>query len=89
MEKQILNVLNFELYSPTAVAFLKLYNQVFEFDAKVMVTAFYLADLMLLAVNSHYFTPSLLASGYLFLSLITNELELPVSTHTHQYYTKY
>src|SRR4051812_6575828 len=77
MEKQILNILNFELYSPTSVAFLKLFNQIFEFDSKIMITSFYLADLMLLAVNSHYFEPSLLASAYLFLSLVTNEAPLP------------
>ncbi len=28
MEKQILNILNFELYSPTSVAFIKIYNQI-------------------------------------------------------------
>lgn len=26
MEKQVLNILNFELYSPTSVAFMKIYN---------------------------------------------------------------
>lgn len=28
MEKNILNILNFELYSPTAIAFMKIYQQV-------------------------------------------------------------
>lgn len=53
MEKNILNILNFDLYAPSAITFLKLYNQIFELSTKTMITSFYLADLMLLAINTH------------------------------------
>ena len=79
MEKKILNTLDFELYSPTSVAFIKLYNQIFEFSPKIIVTSNYLSDLMLLAANTHHFEPSLLASVYMFLSIVATEEELPVS----------
>ena len=55
MEKKILNILNFDLFSPTSVTFLKLFNQIFEFSPKIMITSLYLADLMLLAVNTHIY----------------------------------
>lgn len=59
MEKQILNVLDFDLYSPTTIAFIKMFNMIYNFDQKVVTTAYYLADLMLLALNSHLYPPSL------------------------------
>ena len=77
MEKRILNILEFDLYAPTSVAFLKLFNQIFDFSPKVMVTAFYLADLMLLAINSHLYEPSLMASAYLLIGLVSTEEQIP------------
>jgi hypothetical protein len=76
MEKNILNILNFELYSPTAVSYIKLYNTILELSPKIVTCSNYLADLMLLATNTHKYPPSLLASAYVFLSLIA--LEEPV-----------
>jgi cyclin-A len=51
MEKDILNLLNFELYSPSSISFLKLYGSVLNLDRRVTILSEYLADLMLLAVN--------------------------------------
>ena len=78
MEKKILNVLNFELYSPTAVSFIKLMSQVMELPPRVTVCANYLADLMLLATNTHKHSPSLLASVYVFLAFIATEEDWPI-----------
>jgi hypothetical protein len=69
MEKQILNLLNFDLYSPNAIVFLKVYGKVLTLERRVFICSEYLADLMLLAVNTHLYQPSLLASAYLFISL--------------------
>ena len=77
MEKKILNILDFQLYSPTSVAYIKLINQVFEMPQNVYICANYLADLMLLATNTHKFAPSLLASAFVFLSYIANEEAQP------------
>ena len=77
MEKNILNILDFDLYAPTSVSYLKLFNQIFQFDRKIMLTSYYLADLMLLAVNTHMYPSSLLASTYLFVSLYTHEQAFP------------
>ena len=77
MEKEILNIIEFDLYAPTSITFLKVYNEILHLDERVKVTAFYLADLMLLASNTHMFRPSILASSYLFLSLITHHKEIP------------
>ena len=73
MEKEILNVLNFDLYVPTAISYIKLYNQILEVDKKTLITAFYLADLMLLPSSSALFNPSLMGSACLFIALTTNE----------------
>lgn len=43
-----------------------------------MISACYLADLMLLAINTHIYQPSLLASAYMFVALIALEEPLPV-----------
>ena len=77
MEKKILNILNFQLYSPTAISFIKLMNQVLEMPQNVYICANYLADLMLLATNTHKYPPSLIASAYIFLSYIANEEQWP------------
>ena len=77
MEKKILNILEFDLYAPTSITFLKLYNQIFEFSPNITITSLYLADLMLLAINSHLYPPSLLASAYMFISVISNNDKLP------------
>ncbi len=68
MEKQILNILNFDLYSPTAIAFIKLYNSVLKVNTKVLLCACYLADLMLLPTLSNKYNPSLIASASLFVA---------------------
>mmetsp|Transcript_21083 Transcript_21083/g.20235 ORF Transcript_21083/g.20235 Transcript_21083/m.20235 type:complete len:132 (+) Transcript_21083:2059-2454(+) len=81
MEKTILNLMNFDLNCPTSLTFLKLYNQIFEYSPKVLITALYLADLMLLPADTHLFTPSLLASSYLFLSLIAHGEEILDENH--------
>ena len=44
---------------------------------KVFMCANYLADLMLLATNTHKYPPSLLASAFIFLSYIATEEEWP------------
>ena len=72
MEKQILNLLNFDLYAPTAIAFIKLYNQIISVERKTLVTAFYLADLMLLPSSSAAFSPSLMGSACLFVAIVSN-----------------
>lgn len=69
MEKQILNLLEFELYSPNAVSFLKIYSQVLTIERRVIICAEYLADMMLLAVSTHNYSPSLLASTYLLVAM--------------------
>ena len=38
-----------------------------------MLTSLYLSDLMLLAANTHIFPPSLLASAYLFIAVLTHQ----------------
>jgi len=53
MEKDILNLLNFELYAPSSISFLKLYGSVLNLDRRVTILSEYLADLMLLAVNQN------------------------------------
>jgi hypothetical protein len=79
MEKQILNILNFDLYSPTAVGFIKLYNQILMVNKKALTCALYLSDLMLLATSSHIYPPSLLGSACLFVSLIATGFSIDVS----------
>jgi hypothetical protein len=74
MEKDILNLLNFDLYSPTAITFIKLYDQIMQVDMKTLKTAFYLADLMLLPSSSAEYAPSLMGSASLFIAMISNEL---------------
>lgn len=69
MEKNILNLLNFDLYSPTSVSFLKLYHQILNLERKIIICSEYLADLMLLAINSHQYEPSSLASACILVSL--------------------
>ena len=44
---------------------------------KVFMCANYLADLMLLATNTHKYPPSLLAGAFIFLSYIATEEEWP------------
>ena len=74
MEKQVLNILNFDLYSPTAIAFIKLYNSVLKVNTKVLLCACYLADLMLLPTLSNKYNPSLMGSTCLFVAhLATNQ----------------
>jgi hypothetical protein len=74
MEKQVLNILNFDLYSPTAIAFIKLYNSVLKVNTKVLLCACYLADLMLLPTLSNKYNPSLMGSSCLFVAhLATNQ----------------
>ena len=73
MEKQVLNILNFDLYAPTAIAFIKAYNSVLQVtDSKVMLCACYLADLMLLPSSSNKYPPSLIGSSCLFISHVVN-----------------
>ena len=71
MEKQILNILNFDLYSPTSIGYIKLYNQLLSIERKTLTCSYYLADLMLLASSSHQFPPSLLGSSCLFVAIIS------------------
>ena len=59
MEKNILNGLDFDLYSPTSVSFIKLYNQILDYNNKVLILSNYLADLMLLAISTNKYSPSL------------------------------
>ena len=73
MEKNILNILNFELYSPTATSYIKLYNTVLDINPRVTTCSYFLGDLMLLATNTHKYAPSLLASAYIFLAFIALE----------------
>lgn len=80
MEKQILNILNFDLYSPTSVAFMKIYNQILDLDRRITICADYLADLMLLAVNSHHFTPSLMGTTALFVAIVALDIPFEVIT---------
>lgn len=77
MEKQILNLLDFELYSPTSPAYIKLYNQILECKTNVVILANFLADLSLLSANTSVYQTSLLASAYLFLAIVTLEEEFP------------
>ena len=39
MEKEILRILNFELYAPTTIHFLKVYNRVLKLDEQSMIAA--------------------------------------------------
>jgi hypothetical protein len=39
MEKKILNILDFDLYTPTSITFIKVFNQIFEFSEKIMITS--------------------------------------------------
>ena len=78
MEKQILNVLGFDLYSPTAVGFVKVYNHVIVTDIKSLTCAFYIADLMLLSAKSNIFEPSLMASACLFIGIVASRASLEV-----------
>ncbi len=77
MEKEILTLLNFELYSPSSMHFLKLYNEILEVPFVAFITAQHMADLMLLAVDSLKYEPSLIASACLFVALHTVENALP------------
>ncbi|CDW85295.1 protein kinase domain containing protein [Stylonychia lemnae] len=77
MEKEILNLLNFELYSPTSISFLKLYGQILNLDRRVTILSEYLADLMLLAVNQHQYESSMLAQCYIFISM--QAIDIPFS----------
>ena len=70
MEKEVLNILNFDLYSPTTVAFIKMYNKILAFDQKTVMCSLYLSDLLLLDSKSNKFQPSLLASSCLLVSKI-------------------
>jgi cyclin A len=76
MEKQILNILNFDLYSPPSVAFIKVYNKVLEVDPKTLVCSLYLSDLMLLAPNTHHYSASLIASSCIFIAICSTRPDL-------------
>ena len=79
MEKQVLNILNFDLYSPTAIAFIKLYNSVLKVNTKVLLCACYLADLMLLPTLSNKYNPSLMGSTCLFVAHLATNHSLEVN----------
>lgn len=70
MEKAILNVLNFDLYAPTAVGFIKVYDRVLSVPPETQKVALFLSDLTLLSAKTSHFAPSLVASACLFLSLM-------------------
>lgn len=80
MEKKVLNILNFDLYSPTVISFLKVYHQILELDKRVVICANYLADLLLLATDSRQFDQSLLASAYIFISMRSLDIDIRVSS---------
>lgn len=71
MEKNILNLIQFDLYSPTTVHFLKVLFQVLDvsLNQRTRILSSYLADLMLLPFSSLQFKPSLLASSIIFVAL--------------------
>ena len=47
-------------------------------DKRITICADYLADLMLLAVNSHHFTPSLMGTSALFVAIVALEIPFEV-----------
>jgi serine/threonine protein kinase len=71
MEKEVLNVLNFRLQSPTTMHFLKSYLALTVFSHDTAVLAQYLADLMLLSYSSLAYLPSLIAASCLLLASTT------------------
>lgn len=87
MEKTVLNTLNFDLYSPTSVSFIKVYNQVLKADKKTLMCSYYIADLLLLDSKTSLCPPSLVGSVCLFLGLIAcgNSLDVSVFHLTKLY----
>ena len=72
MEKKMITLLDFNLFSPGTAHFHNLYFRVLHFeDARVRVLADYLADILMLNIDSLQYPPSLLSSAIIFMSALT------------------
>jgi len=76
MEKEILNLLKFNLVAPNAMHFLKIYIALFQIPDNVAVIACFLTDLMLLSYHIMEFEYSLIASSALFLACMCQNFKI-------------
>ena len=77
MEKQMIQLLDFNLFSPHSCHFLGLYSRIVRLDdERVGILASFLSDLMLLSYESLHYKSSLLASACLFVAAETFKVEL-------------
>ncbi len=75
MEKKMIGILDFNLFSPGVAHFLALYMRVISPSEKVRNLASFLSDLLLLNYESLRFKPSILASACLFNAFYSQEEE--------------
>ena len=73
MEKKMIGILDFNLFSPGSAHFLSLYLRVLKFDSpKVEKLANFLIDMLLISYETLKYPNSLLASGALYIAAFMN-----------------
>ncbi|TNV83080.1 hypothetical protein FGO68_gene7055 [Halteria grandinella] len=74
-EKEVLNILDFDLCAPSAPIFIKLLANILTLNEKHIRTACYLSDLLLISPFNYKYLPSLNGASCLFVSMVIHQFD--------------